>query len=109
MWIISTVQEGNFGLGHETIKTNVWRGKETNYIYLYVPVPQFREAESRLKLSSCLHGAIINSAPRIENYINKKELYIQFPEKYWKTQTLMKSRIMHMWKKVMTVTPILKI
>ena len=51
------------------------KGKSTGYIY--IPGSQFCEAEDNLKLRSCSHDSIINSAPRIGNYINKHELYRQ--------------------------------
>ena len=37
----------------------------------------FREAEGNSKMRSCLQDAVINSAPRIGNFINKQELYRQ--------------------------------
>ena len=50
-----------------------WKKKETNWIYLS-PGQQYREAEGRLKLRSCLHDSVLNSAPSIEKYINRHYL-----------------------------------
>ena len=47
-------------------------GREINSTgYIYLHVSQYHEAEGHLKIRSCLHDAVINSAPRIGNYINK--------------------------------------
>ena len=43
--------------------------------YIFIPGLGFREAESNLKMRSCLQDAVINSAPRIGKFINKLELY----------------------------------
>ena len=47
--------------------------------FIYVPGSKFREAEGHLSMRSCLQDAVINSAPSIGKYIDKQELYIQFP------------------------------
>ena len=39
--------------------------------YIYLPGSQYRGAEGHLKLRSCLHDAVINSAPSIGKYTNK--------------------------------------
>ena len=74
-----------------------------------VHVTQVRESGVHLKLNLCLHGAIINYAPRIGNYINKKESYIQFPEKRLKDTNINEIKNNAYVYYVMTVTPILKI
>ena len=51
--------------------------KSTGYIYL--SGSKYREAEIHLEIRSCLQEAVINSDPRIGKYINKLELYNQFP------------------------------
>ena len=48
---------------------------------IYIPGYQSCESESRLNLRSCLHDAIINSAPRVFKHIKKHELYIQCPSR----------------------------
>ena len=51
--------------------------KPTGYIFL--SGSGFREAEGNSKMRSCLHDAVINSAPIIVKFINKQELYRQCP------------------------------
>ena len=51
--------------------------KPTGFIYL--PGSKLCEVEGHFTMRSCLQDAIINSAPRIGEYINKMELYRQFP------------------------------
>ena len=47
--------------------------------FIYPPGSKFCEAESHLMMRSCLQDAVINSAPRIEKYINKLKLYRKCP------------------------------
>ena len=43
----------------------------------YLPRSIFRKAEGHLLMRSYLQDAVINSAPRIRKYINKREFYRQ--------------------------------
>ena len=47
--------------------------------YSYFPGSQYLASLGYLKLRSSLHDTVINSASSIRKYINKIELYIQFP------------------------------
>ena len=47
--------------------------KSTGLIYL--PGSKLLKSEDNLSMGSCLQDAVINSAPSIEKYINKIELY----------------------------------
>ena len=46
---------------------------------IYLPGSDFREAGGYLSMSSCLQDAVINSDPRIGNFIDKQELNRQCP------------------------------
>ena len=46
---------------------------------MYLKVSPYRDAEGSSQLRSCLHDAIINSAPRIGIFFDKSELYRQRP------------------------------
>ena len=46
---------------------------------MFFPGSDFREAEGHLSMRSCLQDAVINYATRIGKYIDKQELYRQFP------------------------------
>ena len=46
---------------------------------IYLPGSDFCEAEGHLSMHSCLQDAVITSSPRIGKYIDKQELYRQWP------------------------------
>ena len=62
-----------------------------------------------MKLRSSLHDAIINSAPMIGKYVNKHELYRQFPPRRVKETNMNEIENSSCVINVMTVTPILEI
>ena len=51
-------------------KENFGRKRKAT-ICIYLPGSYFREAEINLSMRSCLKDAVINSAPRIGNFIDK--------------------------------------
>ena len=81
--------------------------KSTECIYL--PGYQYREAKGHLKLSSCLHDAVINSDPRIEKYINKHEFYRQLTPRIMKDSNMNKIESFSFVINYIVVTPVLSI
>ena len=59
--------------------------KPTRYIYLLWS--QSHEDEGNLKLSSCLHDAVINSSPRIGKYVKKMNCKDNANLEEWRIQT----------------------
>ena len=61
------IARGNFG------------NKIKSTVFIYFPGSEFRKAEGRLSMKSCLQYSVIDYAPRIGKYIDKQELYRQCP------------------------------
>ena len=53
--------------------------EKENQLDAFLSGSGFRDAEGNSKMRSCLQEAVINYAPRIGKFINKEELYRQFP------------------------------
>ena len=60
-------------------------------------------------MRSCLQDAVINSAPRIENFINKLELYRQCPPRRVKNSHISEIEYSACVRNVMNITPVLGI
>ena len=69
----------------------LWKTNLTEFIYL--PVSQLHQAESDLKLRSCLHDAVINAAPIIGKFINKINCIYSVLQDVWVTHTLLRQRM----------------
>ena len=78
--------------------------KPTGFIFL--PGSGFREAEGNLKMRSCLQDAVIDSAPRIGKFINKQELYRQFPPRRVKDSHISEIEDSECVRNVMNITPV---
>ena len=92
--------------------------KKSRYIFgrirkstgnIYFPVSQYREAGGHLNLSSFLYDNVIKSALWIGKYINKHELYRQFPPRRLKNTNNNKIESFSWVINVMIVTPVLNI
>ena len=57
-------------------------------------------------MRSCLQYAVINSAPKIVKYINKHELYRQFPPRRVKDTNILYIENTSCVRNVMKVTPV---
>ena len=70
--------------------------------FIYLPVSKLLGAESHLMMRLCLKDAVINPTPSIGKYINKMELYRQYPPRRVKdTKTSEIENTSHLWN-VMT-------
>ena len=78
--------------------------KPTGYIYL--PESNVFEAEGNLMTRICLQDAVINSAPRIGKYINKLELYRQYPPRKVKDKKMSEIENTSCVKNVMRVSSV---
>ena len=74
--------------------------------FIYVPGSEFRESEGHLSTRSCLQDAVIKSAPRIGKYIDKQELYRQFPPRKVKDTNISEIENTSCVRNVMKVTPV---
>ena len=68
-----------------------------------------RDAKGNLNMRSCLQDAVINSAPRIGNFINKQELYRQCPPRRVKNSHISEIEDYACVGNVMNITPVLGI
>ena len=78
--------------------------KSTGFIYL--PGSKFCEAEGHLSMRSCLQYAVFNSTPRIGKYINKMELYKNFPPRRVKYTKISEIENTSCVRDVMRVNPV---
>ena len=85
-------------------ETFVRQKKRTGFIY--VPGSKFREAEVHFSMKSFLKDDVINSAPRIEKYIDKHELYRQCPPIKVKYTNISEIENTSCVRNVMKVTPV---
>ena len=76
---------------------------------IFLPGSGFREAEGNLKMRSCLQDAVINSAPRIGNFINKLELYRQCPPRRVKNSHISEIENSSCVRNFMNVNPVSEI
>ena len=74
--------------------------------FIYIPGSKFRESEGHLSMISCLQDAAINSAPRIWKYINKHELYRQYPPRRVKDKNMLEIEKTSCVRNFMQVTPV---
>ena len=61
--------------------------------FIYLPGSQFYQADSNLKLKSCLHGDVINTALCVGKSINKNGFLYYVLQDAWMTKTWTKLRI----------------
>ena len=73
---------------------------------IFLPRTGLREAEGNLKMRSCLQDDVINFSPRIVKYINKLELYRQFPPRRVKNSHISEIENSSCVRNVMNVTPV---
>ena len=83
------------------------RIKSTGYIYF--TGTQYREAEGYWNLRPCLQDVVINYSPMIIKYINKLELYRQFPPRRVKDIKISVIENTSCVRNVMRVTPVSEI
>ena len=94
-----------FERNRKMTKDNFGRNiKSTGCIYL--PGSDFREAEGHLSMRSCLKDAVINFAPRIGKYIDKQELYRQFPHRKAEDTNISEIENTSCVRNAMKVTPV---
>ena len=96
------------GYRHER-KKYIFGRKIKSTGYNYLPGSQYRESEGHLNLRSCLHDAVINSAPGIVKYMNKHGLFRQCPPKIMKDKNINEIENYLCVRNVMIVTPVLNI
>ena len=73
---------------------------------IYLPGSDFCEAEGHFSMRSCLQDAVINSAPRIGKFIDKKELYRQCPPRRVKDSNISEIENTSCVRNVMEVTTV---
>ena len=87
-------------------KTMVKKRKTKPTGYIHLTGYQFHESEGHLKTRLFLHATIINSPPSIVKYINKHELYRQYPDIRVKDTKMNEIEISLCVINVTTVTPV---
>ena len=89
-------------------KENLGKKKKTDWIY-FLPGSKFCKAEGHLSMRSCLQDVVINYSPMIIKYINKLELYRQFPPRRVKDIKIYVIENTSCVRNVMRVTPVSEI
>ena len=87
-------------------KINFGRKRESTG-YIYLPGSKYHESEVHLNLRSCLQYSVINYTPRVGEYINKHELYRQYPARIVKDTKMTEIENTLCVITVMNVTPFL--
>ena len=73
---------------------------------IYLPGSGFREAEGNLSMRSFSQDAVINSAPRIGKFINKRKSYRQCPPRRVKDSHISEIENSSCVRNIMNVTPV---